>query len=422
MFVFAALGALLFAETAMAVNVLAHFMLQNTPRYARADWDKDVSNAMAIGIQGFILNIANGNDYQVQQIPTAFAAAEARGFKLAFSFDQNYQWDQNTMANVVALKASSSANFKWNNKILVSTFAGESKGNQYWADFKNLMSSKGIPITFAPAFQNWSRDTNQAQNLINSFPAIDGFCPWFAAWSPDNGDLVKAEVDVAYKNAIKGRSGPYIMAVSPWQFKDLGGDGWVQFSDTLPVYRWQQAIDTVKPDIVEIITWNDYAESHYLADTTDKMDLYDAANYVNGYSHAGWRTLYQYYISWYLTGVKPTITEDKIIYWYRTHPKAAQCSGGWRVRNSQYPSDAIFSAVMLSSPAKATIDIGLNNHKEWDAPSGVSINSVPFPSSDNEIPFFQLIRNNAVYKSGHGSKYVTKGCSWYNFNPFTGVL
>ena len=36
------------------------------------------------------------------------------------------------MANVVALKASSSANFKWNGKILVSTYAGEAKGNEFW--------------------------------------------------------------------------------------------------------------------------------------------------------------------------------------------------------------------------------------------------------------------------------------------------
>jgi glucan endo-1,3-alpha-glucosidase len=49
--------------------------------------------------------------------------------------------------------------------------------------------------------------------------------------------------------------------VSPWQFKDLTGAGsWVELSDTLIKYRWEQAINTVKPDIVEIITWNDYGE------------------------------------------------------------------------------------------------------------------------------------------------------------------
>ena len=55
------------------------------------------------------------------------------------------------------------------------------------------------------------------------------------------------------------------IAVSPWQFKSLGGDGWVEQSDTLWNYRWKQAVDEVHPDIVEIVTWNDYGEAHYIS-------------------------------------------------------------------------------------------------------------------------------------------------------------
>jgi glucan endo-1,3-alpha-glucosidase len=41
--------------------------------------------------------------------------------------------------------------------------------------------------------------------------------------------------------------------VSPWQFKNIDGGGdWVELSDTLWNYRWQQAVKDVKPDIVEI--------------------------------------------------------------------------------------------------------------------------------------------------------------------------
>lgn len=56
-----------------------------------------------------------------------------------------------------------------------------------------------------------------------------------------------------------------LVAVSPAQFKELGGgNDWVELSDTLWKYRWEQAINDVKPDIVEIVTWNDYGESHYI--------------------------------------------------------------------------------------------------------------------------------------------------------------
>jgi glucan endo-1,3-alpha-glucosidase len=103
----------------------------------------------------------------------------------------------------------------------------------------------------------------------------------------------------------------YHLAVSPWQFKNLPSDAWVELSDTLIKYRWEQAINTVKPDIVEIVTWNDYGEcqsvpynhgdtqsddnaAHYIADINPKVNLgNDAPNYVNGFTHSPWRTIMQ---------------------------------------------------------------------------------------------------------------------------------
>lgn len=33
------------------------------------------------------------------------------------------------------------------------------------------------------------------------------------------------------------------MAVSPWQFKNINGEAWVENSDYLWKYRWEQAIN-----------------------------------------------------------------------------------------------------------------------------------------------------------------------------------
>ena len=55
-------------------------------------------------------------------------------------------------------------------------------------------------------------------------------------------DLTTA-TDLAYKQAIASRDGPYIMAVSPWQFKNINGEAWVENSDYLWKYRWEQAIN-----------------------------------------------------------------------------------------------------------------------------------------------------------------------------------
>lgn len=103
-----------------------------------------------------------------------------------------------------------------------------------------------------------------------------------------------------------------VSAVSPWQFKDIDpsnpDDNWVEQSDTLWNYRWLQAIQTVVPDIVEIVTWNDYAESHYIGDINPNVNLGDyAPNYVPGFTHAPWRIIAEYYIQYYKNGVAPTI-------------------------------------------------------------------------------------------------------------------
>jgi len=97
------------------------------------------------------------------------------------------------------------------------------------------------------------------------------------------------------------------------------------------------------------------------------------------------------------------------------------CSGGDMPRNSAYPVDAVFALALLSDNAMISLDIG-SSHSEFSAGPGVTMGSVPFPVEDSQIPFIQIIKNGQQYKSGYGSMYVTKNCSYYNFNPWVGVV
>jgi len=106
---------------------------------------------------------------------------------------------------------------------------------------------------------------------------------------------------------------------------------------------------------------------------------------------------------------------------YRTHPKAVTCDAGTLPRNSKYPADAIFALALLGSPATISLDVG-SNHYQWNAAAGASIGSVAFPTQDAQIPYIQIIRNGSKVKDGYGSNYITKQCSFYNFNPFVGVI
>lgn len=110
------------------------------------------------------------------------------------------------------------------------------------------------------------------------------------------------------------------------------------------------------------------------------------------------------------------------MFWYRAHPKAVSCSGGWAPRMSTFPTDAVFAMSLLGSPATISLDIG-STHAQFDAGVGASsVGSVNFPVEDSQIPFIQIIRNGETVKSMFGSVFVTQSCSWYNFNPFVGVV
>ncbi|KAF9258841.1 glycoside hydrolase family 71 protein [Marasmius fiardii PR-910] len=408
------------AAVVNAQTVVAHYMAQNAFSYVQSDWAADIKAAQAIGIDGFALNVAV-DDYEVGKMPDAFRAAEAANFKLFFSFDMSYDWNKDNMVSLVKTYSGSSAMFKWKGKVLVSTFNGGNKGNDWWLSFKSDLNNQGVPVSFAPAFIDY-RDPGKASQLTSVFTSVDGFFNWWS-WPEDVPEDLTTATDLAYKQVVSSRGGPYIMSVSPWQFKELGGtQNWVEQSDQLWKYRWEQAINDVKPDIVEIITWNDYGESHYIADINPKVNLGDLApKYVLGFEHGAWRTVAQYYISWFKSGHQPTITEDKVVFWYRAYPKNTQCAEGDRPRNADYPADAVMAFSMLTSPATIQITIG-GSLTQFNASAGVAIGTAPFPSQVNVTPSFKIVRNGITVKSGSGAKAITDNCPYYNFNPTVGSI
>lgn len=118
-------------------------------------------------------------DYENGKTVDAFAAAEALGFKLFFSFDMTYNWQEADMVNLVKTHASSPSAFLWKGEVLVSTYSGEGKGDAFWAGFKSDLANAGVKISLAPAFTGY-RDPSSASSLLSSFPSIDGFFNWWS--------------------------------------------------------------------------------------------------------------------------------------------------------------------------------------------------------------------------------------------------
>lgn len=75
------------------------------------------------------------------------------------------------------------------------------------------------------------------------------------------------------------------------------------------------------PEFVEIISWNDYGESHYISPIYDNaiaaFGIGEALyNYVLGYPHDAWRDQLPFLIDLYKTG-SALIGTDIVTFWYR---------------------------------------------------------------------------------------------------------
>ena len=204
------------------------------------------------------------------------------------------------------------------------------------------------------------------------------------------------------------------------------------YSDTLFSDRFAQITskNAILPDIIELLTWNDFCESHYLRDlpsqnesATDYVELSDMSSYVYGQDHSPWRIMAKYYISWWKMGSPPPITQDQLVYWYRVHPKATICTGGASstIRNHMFPSDAMFAWALVSSPTTISMSIGTNQFWTFEADgSGPAMGFIPFPSYVPEsgiTPQVAIMRDGKVVQEGNGSVPISSACAWQNFNP-----
>lgn len=229
--------------------------------------------------------------------------------------------------------------------------------------------------------------------------------------------------------------------MSPWQYKDLNDgnpmNAWVAYSDMLFPNRFKQITsdNEVQPDIIEILTWNDFCESHYIRDlpsqdinASDYVELGDMGAYVYGQDHSPWRIIAKYYISWWKNGTPPPITADQVVYWYRVHPKATICTGGssTAIRNNEYPVDAVFAWALVTSASTISMSVGTNKYWTFKADgSGPAMNMVPFPeyvSQTGVSPEIAVMRNGVVVASGTGEVAISSACDWQNFNPVVGLV
>jgi hypothetical protein len=310
--------------------------------------------------------MAQGDPVNGPSLEMAFQAARAKDFKLFFSFDYagNGPWSKADVISLLKKYSGDKAYFIYGTKPLVSTFEGPGQAG----DWKDIKAQTGC--VFIPDYSSLGAKVA----LDQSRDVVDGLFNW-AAWPVGPSDT-NLYVDASYQLFLDMANKTYYMApVSPWFYTNMPGyeKNWLWRGDDLWFERWNQIINMESPpDFVEIISWNDFGESHYIGPLNDKayvaFDTGDApSNYVKDMPHDGWRALLPYLIDMYKYGIS-TIDQETISVWYRLG-SAKACQNGGTIGNTashlqiEYDptdllQDKIFFSVLLGSDADVSVTVG----------------------------------------------------------------
>ncbi|PFH51633.1 glycoside hydrolase family 71 protein [Amanita thiersii Skay4041] len=362
-------------------------MVGNTYPYEQDDWMNDILLASSKGIDGFSLNVGV-DSWQPERVADAYAAAKTLlygkelSFKLFMSLDMTSlpcasASDGNILRDYIMRYQYHPNQFRYQGKQFISTFSGEhctfgaQSVDQGWNQvIRNGLSS----VHFVPSFF-------VDPGTFNQFTCLDGVFNWNSGWPMGNYDI-NNDSDNVYLSNLGGKT--YMAAVSPWFFTHYGADTYnknfiYRADDWLLPRRWELLIQNeVRADIVQVISWNDYGESHYFGPIEGAQPM--SQGWTDGYDHQGWLDLMQYYISAYKAGKFLPVKRDRVFLWGRLYPVRAYAPdpvgkpGNW-----EFTQDFVWCVVLSSAPAKLSLSCGPST-LDVEVPSGVTKLRLPLES------------------------------------------
>jgi len=342
-----------------------YFLATSTYGNLQANYAQDITDAQALGIDGFAV-AAGAWDTPYQTWAAAmFAAAQAAElnadgtkFKLFMSAEvggllttANVQAMVNTFKGTAPATPTgiSNTNYFWYaGKPLLTTSSGElgspasdsAAGQAFWAS----VFSGGFTASFYPNFQTRRPVGGQVDTNCPTYAQVsadwntwwknvaEGLCYFQFDGLAINSDGSKGDLTVsaeAYAQLMGENSRLFMSGINSYYTQN---NYVLTFMVAVERYgyeglasQWSSIINTHKPVWVLLCTWNDLGEAYMTPADPANMPLNTAPDvnaWPHQYSHVGYAKFNAIFIEQYKTGASPAITKDELFYNYRTQPAA----------------------------------------------------------------------------------------------------
>ncbi|KLT42749.1 glycoside hydrolase [Cutaneotrichosporon oleaginosum] len=421
-------------------KVVAHFMLGNTYPFTALNWEETFDLAEESGLDGLILNLGR-EEWQFRQARAAYLIAAKRlkapvlgrsPIRLALSLDLNVmsssEWsDAVALTTKIAGLMGSPAQLMHNDRPVLTAFDGHaaSWGGKGWKGFFDELHQKmRFHVSFWPA---WFQPPD---DLIDNM-LIDGLFSWNGAWPMGNRHISLSHDDMAYIASPK----PFMASVSPLFFTHYGKTGewafdknWIYRSDDL-LYpsRWASILalsDARAPEIVQVISWNDYGESHNIAPVLGAEP--GSSAWTRGMDHVAFREMTAYFARRWRDG-EPEVADELVVWmWYRTHPKTLEASNDsvGRPDHANWALDLINAVVLVPAgleDVELIVTNGPSGHggKHAKHLSSGKSNAVTIPFQAGSVHF--EVKSKLGTHMRHAAHEIYRKTEQYNFNMWSGA-
>ncbi|KAG7284815.1 hypothetical protein NEMBOFW57_009430 [Staphylotrichum longicolle] len=170
----------------------------------------------------------------------------------------------------------------------------------HWPAF---LASLPVPVYFIPNFDDHpslqespalAPDSPLLTSTSTSAAYLDGLMGWETAWPQPGTPLLPstAHADALTLAAARAASKTYMFPVSAFQSKHHRSWGnWLRRGGLTLARRMEDAL-LLQPDFVQLLSWNDAGEGHYLGNVwPEAVGREEWEALVDGWGHKGWQAV-----------------------------------------------------------------------------------------------------------------------------------